>query len=155
MKIYLKSITAISILLFTSSLTAQDYHGKQKHIDQILANITAFSSYYVNGETEKLVACYTEDGKILPGNSDVRSGPEALRNWWAVREGVTILRHKITPLEIRITGKYAHDHGYYEGETMNAAGEKFPFKGKYVIVWQKVGKEWKIYLDMWNSLPRE
>jgi hypothetical protein len=27
-------------------------------------------------------------------------------------------------MEIRITGKYAHDHGYYEGETMNAAGEK-------------------------------
>lgn len=142
-------------LLMASTLPAQNYYGKAKHINQILANIEAFSNYYVNGETEKLVASYTVDGKILPANSDVRSGPEALRNWWAVREGVTILRHKITPLEIRITGKYAHDHGYYEGETMNAAGEKFPFKGKYVIVWQKVGKEWKIYLDMWNSLPRE
>lgn len=143
------------VLFFSATLPAQEYHGKQKQINQILTNIKAFSSYYVNGETEKLVASYTEDGKILPGNSDVRSGPEALRKWWAVREGVTILRHKITPLEIRITGKYAHDHGYYEGETMNAAGEKFPFKGKYVIVWQRVGKEWKIYLDMWNSLPKE
>ena len=151
----LKRLLPIFLLLLSVALPAQEYHGKAKDIKQILTNIESFSSHYVNGETEKLVACYTEDGKILPGNSDVRSGPEALRNWWAVREGVTILRHKITPLEIRITGKYAHDHGYYEGETMNAAGEKFPFKGKYVIVWQKVGKQWKIYLDMWNSLPRE
>lgn len=150
-----KIILPALLLLLTANLSAQQYHGKAKDIDQILANIKSFSSYYVNGETEKLVACYTKDGKILPGNSDVRTGPEALRQWWAVREGVTILRHKITPLEIRVTGKYAHDHGYYEGETMNAEGEKFPFKGKYVIVWQKVGKVWKIYLDMWNSLPQE
>jgi ketosteroid isomerase-like protein len=147
-------VLAVLTLLVTT-LPAQEYHGKAKDIKQILTNIDRFSSYYVNGETENLVACYTEDGKILPGNSDVRTGPEALRKWWAVREGVTVLRHKITPLEIRITGKYAHDHGYYEGETMNAVGEKSAFKGKYVIVWQKVDKQWKIYLDMWNSLPRE
>ena len=131
---------------------AQNYTGKQKDIDQILENVKLFSQYYMAGEMDKLVDCYTDDGKIFPGNSDIISGKEGLSGFWVIREGSKVLHHQITPVELTVQKKIAYDYGYYEGKSQNAAGEVFPFKGKYVIVWKKVGKDWKIYLDIWNRI---
>lgn len=125
-------------LLFCSQLYSQNYVGKQKEIDKILKNIELFSKYYVDGDMEKLVNCYTSDGKIFPGNRDIIEGTEGLSGYWTIPENVKILRHKITPKEITILKKTAYDYGYYEGETLKADGEKSSWKGKYVIVWKKV-----------------
>ncbi|MFK7971417.1 MAG: DUF4440 domain-containing protein [Bacteroidia bacterium] len=143
----------LAVLMMIASMGfSQEYHGKQKDIDQILKNTRLFSHYYVNHKTDSLVACYTEDGKILPGGSDIMEGSTALYKWWDYPENVKILHHKVTPSEIRIVKGYAYDYGYYEGETLNDDGTTSAWKGKYVIVWKKVGKDWKIYLDIWNRV---
>ena len=67
-------------------------------------------------------------------------------------EGVKTSNHKITPIEITVVGDTAYDYGYYEGTTLKATAEKSSWKGKYVIVWKRVGTEWKMYLDIWNSI---
>lgn len=140
-------------LLFTTPAFGQVFEGDQEEIDKILRNVAQFSEYYVNGETEKLVNCYTEDGKVFPGRRDIIEGQEGLRKYWMPREGSKVLRHKINPVEIRVVENTAYDYGYYEGTSQNAEGENRDFKGKYVIVWHKVGEDWKIYLDIWNGLP--
>jgi len=147
----------VVILFAVTSVFGQNYEGKKKDIQQILKNTAAFSQYYMNGEHEKIAACYTEDGKIFPGNRDIIEGKEALEKWWLLPEGVKILKHKVTPSEIKVVKKTAYDYGYYEGETLRPNGEKVSWKGKYVIIWKKIGKDWKIYLDIWNSIspPKE
>jgi len=55
-------------------------------------------------------------------------------------------------MEITIIKKTAYDYGYYEGETIMKDGSSSKWKGKYMIIWKKVGKDWKIYLDIWNSI---
>lgn len=141
------------VLLFAAtSVFGQKYEGKEKDIQKILKNVAAFSQHYMNGDNEKIAACYTEDGKIFPGGSDIIEGREKLDKWWETPEDVKILKHKITPVEIKIIKKTAYDYGYYEGETLQANGEKSSWKGKYVIIWKKVGKDWKIYLDIWNRI---
>ncbi len=139
-------------LLISVSVFGQNYQGKQKDIDKILANTKQFSQYYVDGEIAKLAKCYTTDGKLFPSNGDIIEGTEAIEKKWQIEEGSRIARHKVTPSEITIVKNTAYDYGYYEGDFVNAAGEKYSFKGKYVIVWKKVDKDWKIYLDIWNSL---
>lgn len=134
------------------SAFSQNYEGKQKEIDKILKNIKQFSQHYVDGEIAKLARCYTTDGKLFPSNSDIIEGTEAIEKRWQLKEGTRILSHKATPLEIKVVKDTAYDFGYYEGVSVNAAGEEYPFKGKYVIVWKKVDKDWKIYLDIWNQL---
>jgi len=145
------------LLLFTLSLSinanSQSYTGKQKDIQQILKNIDAFSQAYMNGEAETIANAYTTDGKIFPNRTDIISGTEDLKKYWTTSEGYKVLHHKITPVEINIVKKTAYDFGYYEGKTQRPDGSVSAWKGKYVIVWKKVGKEWKIYLDAWNSLP--
>lgn len=150
---FLKKLILLPLIaFFIVPVFSQEYHGKKKDIDQILKNVKLFSHYYVNHKTDSLVACYTDDGKILPGGSDIMEGADALYKWWNYPETVKVLRHKITPSEIRIVKGYAYDYGYYEGETLKEDGTTSAWKGKYVIVWKKVGKDWKIYLDIWNRM---
>ncbi len=147
-------LSLVALLFCCIQLYAQNYQGKQKDIDHILKNAALFSKYYVAGDMQSLVNCYTGDGKIFPGNSDIIEGKAGLTDFWKIPEGTTILSHKITPVEIKVMKKTAYDYGYYEGETQPAGGEKSYFKGKYVIVWKKVDKDWKIYIDIWNRIAQ-
>jgi len=148
-----KKIAILTITLFASiNAFAQTYEGKPKDIQQILKNIDLFSQYFMNGEADKMAACYTDNGKIFPDGRKIIGGTNELHQFWTLSEGTKILHHKITPVEIKIVKKTAYDYGYYEGETLNADGEKSAWKGKYVIVWKKIGKDWKMYLDIWNRV---
>ncbi|MCI4668973.1 MAG: nuclear transport factor 2 family protein [Bacteroidia bacterium] len=152
MKNFISIFLLLTLLGSFSSVFAQDYYGKEKDIQQILKNIEAFSKAFMANDVQGLVDSYTADGKIFPGGRNITEGRSDLEKYWLVPEGVTVLHHKVTPTEIRIVKKYAYDFGYYEGKTKDAKGEVNSWKGKYVIVWRKVGKDWKIYLDIWNNI---
>lgn len=146
----------LAVLIFAINSQAQEkFSGSEEDIAIILKNTEAFSQYYVSGDYENLANSYTTDGKIFPGNSDIIEGRTAIKKHWILPEGVKTLRHKVSPKEITVIDETAYDYGYYEGDSQNVNGEKSTFKGKYVIVWKKVEGDWKIYLDIWNSLPRE
>lgn len=148
-----KKLSFLLLFVFVSTIGySQIYNGKQKEIDKILENISAFSEFYMNGDTEGIVNSYTDDGAIFPSKTKILKGEEALRRYWTIPEGVKILHHKITPEEITVKGKTAYDYGYYEGKTQRPDGSVSEWQGKYVIVWKKVNKEWKIYLDIWNQV---
>lgn len=149
MRLILLTFLLISISLNASS---QNYSGKKKHINKILKNISTFSEHVVNGEFQKIAECYTSDGKIFPNNLEIIEGREKIQKYWTLPPGRKTIAHKVTPSEIKIIGKEAYDYGIYEGITQLESGEEISWKGKYVIVWKKVGKDWKIYLDIWNSI---
>jgi ketosteroid isomerase-like protein len=118
----------------------------------ILKKIEGFSKAYMATDYDALAGFYCEDGKIFPNKSDIIAGRTAIKQRWILPEGVRILHHKVTPSEIKIIGNHAYDYGYYEGKTLTKKKTEQPFKGKYVIVWKKIDGDWKIYLDIWNSL---
>ena len=151
----MKTLTISFCLLISSLLSAQTYSGNQEDIDIILANIEAFSEDVMKGDAEALGMAYTEDAKIFPNNMDITHGRDAITNYWLMPKGVKIKYHKVIPEEIKVTEDEAYDYGYYEGTTLRPDGTEASWKGKYVIVWKKVENDWKIYLDIWNSLPAE
>ncbi|WP_299135081.1 DUF4440 domain-containing protein [uncultured Tenacibaculum sp.] len=141
-------------LLFLSIKVAnsQTYIGKEKQIKQILENTKNFSKY-VNTSNYKMIGeCYTTDAKIFPQRGNILEGKKAIVKYWTLPEGIKTIQHKITQHEIRIVKNTAYDYGIYEGTTVKKDGKKTSWKGKYVIVWKKVAGNWKIYLDIWNSL---
>ncbi|MGI9543648.1 MAG: YybH family protein [Cyclobacteriaceae bacterium] len=149
---------AVTLAVFVFAITCQaqeKFSGSEEDIGTILKNVEAFSQYYVSGDYESLANSYTMDGKIFPSNADIIEGRVAIKKRWILPDGVKMLRHKVSPKEITVIDETAYDYGYYEGDSQNVSGEKSTFKGKYVIVWKKVEGDWKIYLDIWNSLPRE
>lgn len=120
-------------------------------LDIIKKNTKAFSQAYMDGDIDKLVNMYTTDGKIFPNNRDILSG-EQLANYWQLPEGVKILYHKITSLDVSIENDTAYDYGYYEGKTLTKDKEEVSWRGKHILIWKKVDGNWKIYLDIWNSI---
>lgn len=149
----MKRILITLIVLFSFQLSHGQItkNGNPKAIDQILVNVASFSKYVMAGDVEKITASYTEGAKIFPNRSKILSG-ESIANYWTPRAGYTTTHHKISPEEITIIGNTAYDYGYYEGATKNPNGQTSKWAGKYVIVWKKVGNDWKMYLDIWNSI---
>lgn len=142
----------IIMALFLQKSFSQTYTGDQKEIEAILQNVSNFSAYLLKGEYDKVVASYTTDGKIFPNNLDIIEGAEGLLDYWKPSGENRLIAHKITPTEIKIIGDEAYDYGYYQGTTRLKDGKEISWKGKYVIVWKKIGNDWKIYLDIWNNI---
>lgn len=149
----MKSILlGLSLLLASPTLFAQTYTGDKTEIATILENVAYFSQQVMAGNDANIAACYTEDAKIFPRNQDIISGKDDIQRYWAPREGYQTSHHKVTPSEIKIMGDEAYDYGYYEGTTKSPDGSERSWRGKYIIVWKKIAGEWKIYLDIWNSI---
>ncbi|WP_238988337.1 YybH family protein [Aureibaculum marinum] len=139
--------------MLTFSVYGQEYSGRGKDITSILKNTAAFSQAYIDNDFSKLTSFYSEDGKIFPDKSDIIQGYEAIEKKWTLPKHIKVISHKVTPKEINVMGGYAYDYGYYEGATKNTKEDTTSrFKGKYVIVWKKENNDWKIYLDIWNSI---
>ncbi|WP_109853302.1 DUF4440 domain-containing protein [Aquimarina sp. AU58] len=145
-------LSILFLMLIGSQAIGQNYIGEKAEINQILENGKNFSKY-VNTSNYKMIGeSYTEDAKIFPNNLKILEGTEDILGYWRLPEGIKIINHKIDPIEIKIIGNEAYDYGTYQGTTKKADGEEITWKGKYVIVWKKVGANWKIYLDIWNSI---
>lgn len=121
-------------------------------IDQIKETSRKFSQFYVDAEYDSLVNIYTIDAKIFPDKTRIIEGKEAIRKRWTLPDGLKVTNHVAIPTEINVNGNFAYDYGYYEVATRRADSSTTSGKGKYVIVWKKVDDEWKIYLDIWNSV---
>ena len=149
----MKLLLQIALFIFiVNQAIAQNYVGKEKDIQQILQNVKNFSTY-VNSSNYKMIGeSYTNDAKIFPQRGEIITGLEGILKYWKLPDGIKTINHKITPREIRIVGNTAYDYGHYQGTTRKANGEENTWKGKYVIVWKKVGKNWKMYLDIWNNI---
>lgn len=148
----MRQFILLSLLFTTLSTLAQNFSGTEEDLNQILSKIQDFSKAVMASDHKSIGMAYSEDAKIFPNNKDIISGRKAITAYWDFPEGSTISYHKISPEEIKVLGNEAYDYGYYEGTTTRKDGPESKWKGKYVIVWKKVDKEWKIYLDIWNRI---
>ncbi len=85
-----------------------------------------------------------KSSQIIPGSLQ----EEPIKERWIHPVGSKILAHELLPEEINIFGNY----GYYKGRTKTKSSEPIYFKGKYVVIREKVAGQWKMYLDIWNRV---
>ncbi len=154
----MKNFVVMSVCLL--SLSCQPVAEKVAQLDEdeviqvLTARANAFSQAYMDGDATAMTAIYTEDAAIFPTNSNVIRGKEAIQQYWTLPAGRSITNHKLTPQEVVVSDSMASDYGVYEVSGINGETAWGPVGGKYVVVW-KLGKDgiWRMYLDMWNSLP--
>jgi len=151
----MKSILGLFFCFLLIPTHAQKYIGNDQDISVLLKNIKLFSQAVMDGNSEGIGMVYSKDAKIFPSNKNIIEGREAIISYWTPTNGSRIVFHKISPEEIKVIGNEAYDYGYYEGITKNKDGKLASWKGKYVILWKKVGKKWLIYLDIWNRVQTE
>jgi len=153
----MRTLYILVALIFTFNVSAQNLIGKKKDLEAIQDQAANLSAYFVDGDAEAVASIYVRNGKIFP------PGKEVIKNRLNIEAYYTpdpskgkLIRHKIIPTEIIIEKReVAYDHGYYEGARLNADNEEVEFRGKYIVVWKQINKEWMIYLDMWNGIRKE
>ncbi len=138
---------ALTLLLMIGCAAPQ-----QDNTDEARAGIEAtnaqFMEAFSQGDAAAVVACYTEDAQFLPPNSEIVSGREAVQEaiQGLIDAGIKGLQLEAT--EVEGHGDTAHEVGTY---ILMGENEQTIDEGKYIVIWKKVGDEWKLHRDIFNS----
>ncbi|MBM3241436.1 DUF4440 domain-containing protein [Candidatus Poribacteria bacterium] len=107
-----------------------------------------FMAAISSGDAAGLAALYTKEAQLLPPNSEMVNGREAVEAFWATELDAGIKKAVLETIEVEGTGDTAHEIGKY---TLFAEGDVIIDKGKYTVIWKKVDEQWKLHRDIWNS----
>jgi len=99
-----------------------------------------------------IAALYADDGAVMPPNAPIGKGREAIQKTWASLMQTPGFDLTFVPEQIIVSssGDMALDRGTYR-LAMAPGGKAMTDTGKYVVVWRKIGGEWKAAADIFNS----
>jgi uncharacterized protein (TIGR02246 family) len=99
-----------------------------------------------------IAVLYAEDGAVMPPNAPIGKGSTAIQQAWAAMMGTPGFDLTFVPEQILVSssGDMALDRGTYK-LTVAPDGTAQTDTGKYVVVWRKIGSEWKAAADIFNS----
>jgi uncharacterized protein (TIGR02246 family) len=95
---------------------------------------------------------YADDGAVMPPNAPIGKGRAAIQQTWASMMRTPGFDLTFAPEQIVVSssGDMALDRGTYS-LTIARDGIKQTDAGKYVVVWRKIGREWRAAADIFNS----
>ncbi len=149
MKLFIRGIV-FAMCLVLSAVTV----GAEENDDRVRAaidrNNANLSQAVIDGDLDAVLNTYLEEGILMPPNSPVIAGHDGLRLFWkfAIDAGM-----QVTPMakNVEVHGDTAIETGEYKTLIRNGDGSTIEDTGKYVVIWKRVGEEWKIDVDIWNS----
>ena len=103
-------------------------------------------------DAEGIAALYAQDGAVMPPNAPIGKGRPAIQQTWASMMQTPGFDLNIIPEQIIVSsaGDMALDRGTYR-LAISPDGKPMSDTGKYVVVWRKIGSEWKAAADIFNS----
>jgi ketosteroid isomerase-like protein len=109
-----------------------------------------FLSLFALSDAASIAACYTDDAEILASNRGPIRGRAAIESLFKFtnRPGHTL---DFETAELDIHGGTAIEIGAYVRRLKD--GSTFD-RGRYIVIWKRVGDEWKIHRDMFTSQSR-
>jgi len=133
-------LTATCLCLPVSAL-AQDRASIQTLNDQ-------FAKAFNTGDAAAVAAHYTGDAVVLPPGAEMVMGRNAILTFWKSAAD-QIGDIKLTAVDVKPLGSNAaREIGTFSLRTKAAQSQQVT--GKYVVVWEKVGGDWKLATDIWN-----
>jgi uncharacterized protein (TIGR02246 family) len=99
-----------------------------------------------------IAGLYAEDGAVMPPNAPIGKGRAAIQQTWASLMHTPGFDLTFVPEQIIVSssGDMALDRGTYK-LAIAPNGTAQTDTGKYVVVWRKIGGEWKAAADIFNS----
>jgi uncharacterized protein (TIGR02246 family) len=135
------TLAAVSVLLIAPA-AAQDKATIEKLND-------AFEAAFNKGDFAAIGNMYAEDAYLLPPGSEMVKGRSNVQAFWT-KAGEAVGGLKLTTVDVKPLGTdAAREVGTFSLMTKDQPPQQV--SGKYVVVWQKIGSEWKLATDIWNS----
>jgi uncharacterized protein (TIGR02246 family) len=133
------------VIAFLSALTAPAFAQKA----EIEAVNAKWMELFNKGDFAGVASLYTEDATAFPPGSGMVKGRAAIGAMWkGMAEQVG--DPKVTTLDVKPLGlAAAREIGTFSLKTKGPTPQEVT--GKYVVVWEKVGGDWKLAADIWNE----
>ena len=137
---------SITIAIAFLAVIAAPAVAQQAEIDTANGKWVAF---FNKGDFDGVASLYTADATAFPPGSAVVKGRAAIGAMWkGMAEQMT--DPKVTTIEVKRLGPAAaREIGTFSLKTKGSPPKEVT--GKYVVVWQKVGRDWKLATDIWNE----
>ncbi len=137
-------ITTLSLVsVYAASTTAEN-------IDAEAVN-SKWTSSFDKGNSEDLMALYTENAVVFPPSSEILEGQVAIIRYLEGLKKVGVTEYAISNVDMNIKGDIAYETAIWEATRVDTNGTVFNFEGNItnVLEKQKDGS-WKIKLQSWN-----
>jgi uncharacterized protein (TIGR02246 family) len=117
------------------------------------ANIEAvnaeWTEFFNKGDFDGVASLYTADATAFPPGSAMVKGRAAIGAMWK-NMAKQVSDPKVTTLDVKRLGRSAaREIGTFSLRTKDSTPKEVT--GKYVVVWEKVGRDWKLATDIWNE----
>ena len=105
--------------------------------------------FFNKGDFDGVASLYTNDAVAFPPGSAMVKGRAAIGAMWkGMAEQVS--DPKITTLDVKRLGPAAaREIGTFSLKTKGPTPKEVT--GKYVVIWQRIGRDWKLSSDIWND----
>ena len=128
--------------IFSSPCVAQDVAAIQNIED-------GFSKALASGDGKAAASIYESDATLVPPGEPLVKGQAAIETYWG-KQGSNLSEFKLTTTDVQAMGSgILREIGTFAGKTKGDAPQSF--SGKYVVLFQKDGNDWKIATDIWNN----
>jgi uncharacterized protein (TIGR02246 family) len=108
-----------------------------------------WTAAFNKGDAAAVAALYTEDAYVLPPGSAMVKGRAAIEAFWR-QAAQQMSDAKLTTVDVLPLGRSAaREVGTVTLKTKSQPPQEVV--GKYVVVWRKIGRDWKLATDIWNT----
>ena len=105
--------------------------------------------FFNKGDFAGIASLYTEDATAFPPGSAMVKGRPAIEVMWKTK-AEQVGEPRLTTLDVKPLGSSAaREIGTFSLKTKGASPQEVT--GKYVVIWEKVGNDWKLAIDIWNE----
>ncbi len=117
----------------------------------IETNSRQFIEAFNKGDAPAVASMYTMDARVLPPNGEMVEGRANIQKFWqgAMSAGLKIV--SLETVNVETQGNIAVEIGRYTLTVPGAGGTTTTDKGKYVVVWKRDGRRWKLAVDIFNT----
>ncbi|CAN5496630.1 hypothetical protein BH24GEM3_BH24GEM3_18510 [soil metagenome] len=118
---------------------------------EIEAVVRRWMEAYRSGDAAQLSGLYTDDALLLPPDTDMVRGREAIQQVFGgiMASGVKEINLSIVEIESD-GGQFAHEVGTAELVIRPEGQPEMRGTGKYVVIWKRAGDSWKLHVDIFN-----
>lgn len=114
--------------------------------DQIEAASKGFAEALGKGQAAKIVDMYAEGARVMPPNGSMVQERTKIQQLWQgfIDSGAKL---SLSTSDVEAQGNVAIEVGTFELVAPDGKRET----GKFIVVWRRHKKDWKIAYDIWNS----
>ena len=136
-------IAAVSVSLGQTKVNKASGSNVRSEIE---AASKAFAETLGKGDAAKIADMYAEGARVLPPNGPVVQERQRIQEFWQgfINAGAKL---SLSTSDVEAQGNVAIETGTYEMISPDNKRDA----GKFVVVWRRHKKDWKLATDIWNS----